>query len=260
MGETYTKFDLVKELALTAHISRRRMEAVLESLAQIAYREAHKGFAVPGICRLDVVHRNSRLVRNPKTNQTLRIAEHNALRVRPVKRAKDAIAPTPRAVIELPVEPEVPATPPVDAPAQATTLPAVAASSAAAITSSAPAAAAPATPAPQKLPYTVVPPPVTPFKAAQQPPAPAPAPLEEESLISFRCKACKQEIEATIEMIGAPNECPTCGEPLHVPQTSDPGTIWYLARANSAAKTPPAPSQIAAMKGRTIRIELPDDL
>ena len=61
-------------------------------------------------------------------------------------------------------------------------------------------------------------------------------------------------------MVGAPNECPTCGENLIVPYTSEPGTIWYQDRKTSPEKLPPTPSAIAAMKGRTIRIELPDDL
>ncbi|MFZ4394920.1 MAG: HU family DNA-binding protein [Kiritimatiellia bacterium] len=217
MGATYTKSDLTKELAQTAHVSNRRIELILETLTQIAYREARKGFAVPGICRLDVIHRNARLVRNPQTNETLQIAEHDALRVRPVKRAKDAIAPAPAALSAL------------------------------------------AAPAIAKQPYTVIPPPVSLSKPSQPPPAPAPA-AEEEQLISFRCKQCKQEIEATIEMVGAPNDCPTCGEHLVVPYSSETGTIWYQARTVNAAITTPLPSNMAAMKGRTIRIELPDDL
>lgn len=286
MGETYTKSDLVKELAQTVHISRRRMELVLETLTLIAYREARNGFAVPGICRLDVVHRNARLVRNPQTGETLRIAEHDALRVRPVKRAKDAIAPTPRAMIQIVEESEIPATSPADDGTTDAAQPAVAAPSAApsaapvaapsatpaaapvapapTVTAppaaTAPVAAAPAAAAAPKLPYTVVSPPVTPSKPSPPPPAPAPAAThpDEEQLISFRCKNCKQEIEATPEMIGGSNECPTCGEPLLVPYTSEAGTIWYKER--SASATPPSPGNIAAMKGRTIRIELPDDL
>ena len=65
MSDVYTKANLVKELALAAQISKRRAEAVLETLTQIAYREAPNGFVVPGICRLDVVERKARLVRNP---------------------------------------------------------------------------------------------------------------------------------------------------------------------------------------------------
>ena len=61
-------------------------------------------------------------------------------------------------------------------------------------------------------------------------------------------------------MIGTPNECPTCGERLMVPFTSEEGTAWYQARAKTPQKLPPTASAVAAQKGRTIRIELPDDL
>ncbi len=233
MSESYTKTDLVKELAQAAQISKRRAETVLETLAQIAYREAPKGFAVPGICRLDVVERKARLVRNPQTNQTLQIAAHRALRVRPLKRAKDTIAPTPRALIQIIAE----ATPGDPTPAPDATSPAT----------PAPDAASPATPATAP--------------ADQAPAAPAATTEQDGTFLSFRCTACRQEIESPIEMAGTPNECPTCGESLIVPYSSDPGTVWYREPA-IAEKAPLAmnPGVLAAMKGRTIRIELPDDI
>jgi nucleoid DNA-binding protein/DNA-directed RNA polymerase subunit RPC12/RpoP len=264
MIEPYTKVELVKELALSARISRRRVEVVLETLTQVAYRQARArgGFAIPGVCRLDVVHRKARQVRNPQTNEILLVAEHDALRVRPVKRAKDAVAPTPRALVQIVQEqPAAPAATPSPSTPVAQATP-----------SAPPAAPAPAvTPAPASAPApapvaaaTTAPkaPPAPPPAAATPPPpsAPAPAASDEGLFISFRCKACGQEIEAPIEMVGGPNECPTCGENLVVPYTSEEGTIWYQNRQDAPEKLPPSSSAIAAMKGRTIRIELPDDL
>ena len=224
MNETYTKADLLKELAQAARISRRRVDLLLETLAQIAYRESRRGFAVPGICRLDVVHRKARQVRNPQTGQTLAIAEHDALRARPVTRAKNAIAPTPRALVQV-----------IDEP---------------------PAASLPAAFLPDAAPAAAASPPVA-FAASAQPTAPA---SDEGIFVSFRCQHCSQEIEAPVEMVGAPNECPTCGESLLVPYISEEGTIWYQSRTTSPETLPPPPAAVAAMKGRTIRIELPDDL
>ena len=89
---------------------------------------------------------------------------------------------------------------------------------------------------------------------------PAAEALDEGQFISFRCRQCGQEIEAPLEQVGAPNECPTCGKPLVVPYTSEAGTIWYQERTIRPEKLPPTPSAVEAMKGRTIRIELPDDL
>ena len=277
MSKTYTKTDLIKELAATGNISKRRMEQVLETLTQIAYREAHKGFVIPGLCRMDVVHRKARLVRNPQTNQTLQIAEHDALRVRPLKRAKDAIAPTPHALIKIVEGPATTApavtAPVAPAPAAATPV-APAALDATPIATPAVEAtpvAKPAAPMPAPKPYTTVsaPKPYTTVPPPAARPKPA-APAEEAAVpalatddgqyISFRCKNCGQEIEAPLDMVGAPNECPNCGENLIVPYISEEGTIWHQARATTPEKLPPSPSAIAAMKGRTIRIELPDDL
>ena len=234
----YTKTELVRELAQHARISRRRVEVVLEQLAAIAYRQARQGFAVPGICRLDVVHRKARQVRNPQTGDILLIAEHDALRVRPVKRAKQAVAPTPRALVQILAADAAAATPAAPAPA---VTPAPTATPA-------PAAAAPAAPS---LPSDTV-------SVRPAPPLPPRSATEEGPFVSFRCQQCSQEIEAPMEMVGNSNECPTCGESLVVPYTSEPGTLWYQERrrAQKGATT----EEVTQMKGRTIRIELPDDL
>jgi hypothetical protein len=73
-----------------------------------------------------------------------------------------------------------------------------------------------------------------------------------ESFISFRCQSCGQEIEAYLDMAGTPLECPVCGLSLHVPLTPEPGTRWTPDEGRNA-------KDIAALKSRTIRIELSDD-
>jgi len=78
----------------------------------------------------------------------------------------------------------------------------------------------------------------------------------QEAFISFRCKSCGQEIEAHLEMAGTATECPACGNPIQVPLTSEPGTLWG-AETKSAAVNDKKSAD--AMKGRTIRIELSDD-
>jgi ribosomal protein S27E len=72
-----------------------------------------------------------------------------------------------------------------------------------------------------------------------------------ESFISFRCDSCEQEIEASLDRAGTPLECPVCGHSLRVPLTPEPGTRWALAADQNR-------EGIAALKGRTIRIELSD--
>jgi nucleoid DNA-binding protein/DNA-directed RNA polymerase subunit RPC12/RpoP len=229
MSTTYLKSDLIAELAQTAGISKHKAEIVLNQLTQIAYREARTGFNVPGICKLDVVRRKARHARIPSTGQRIIIGEHDALRSRPLKKAKHAVAPMMPGLVQFVVE-------------------------GAALDASAP--AAPAVPA-----------------------APAAAavsdgqPNNPEGLVSFRCSACGQEIEAPFDMAGTASECPACGGQFEVPYISEPGTLW--GRVIADAK-PPALAATPAMQdsngagaaapkseaqlGRTIRIELPDDV
>lgn len=118
----YNKNDLVKELSELAGVKRRDIRKVLNGLADITYREARNGgFSLPGICRVDVITKKARKMRNPQTGNFILIAEHEAARVRILKKAKDAIAPSPKNLIvplledgETPApEPEPPATPAV---------------------------------------------------------------------------------------------------------------------------------------------------
>ena len=76
----------------------------------------------------------------------------------------------------------------------------------------------------------------------------------EEKLISFFCPNCRQEIEATADMAGTPAECPNCGLTFEVPFFSEAGSIHDENRQESGTK-----AQIQAQKGKTMRIDLPDD-
>ncbi|MBR1870615.1 MAG: hypothetical protein IJ802_02200 [Kiritimatiellae bacterium] len=58
----------------------------------------------------------------------------------------------------------------------------------------------------------------------------------EEGFVSFRCGNCREEIEASLDMVGVEAACPGCGARIIVP----------------------SPAQLQAMKRRTIRIEIGD--
>ncbi len=85
-------------------------------------------------------------------------------------------------------------------------------------------------------------------------PAPAKKAPAEEKLISFFCPNCRQEIEATGDMAGTPAECPNCGLTFEVPFFSEAGSIHDEHRQERESK-----AQAAAQKGKTMRIDLPDD-
>ena len=73
----------------------------------------------------------------------------------------------------------------------------------------------------------------------------------DEKMISFFCKKCHQEIEATADMSGSQGECPNCGASFVVPYFSDPGSI----HDDSAAKLREQ-QKIQAQKHSTMRINL----
>ena len=226
MSTTYLKSDLIAELAQTAGISKRKADIILNQLTQIVYRESKTGFILPGICKLDVVRRKARRTRIPSTGQWIMIGEHDALRTRPLQRAKHAVAPKMPGLVQFIEAPE-------------------------------------ATPAPADVAET--PTPAAPQSAMDG------HPYNPEGLVSFRCGACGQEIEAPFDMAGTDSACPSCNGRIEVPYVSEPGTIWGraiqepkppTAPVESPDATPfadPAPKDEAKM-GRTIRIELPDDV
>jgi len=72
-----------------------------------------------------------------------------------------------------------------------------------------------------------------------------------EQYISFRCKNCQTEIQASPDMAGQAAECPACGEKLTIPTTPANDVVRH-------GMDDPDPDTIAAMKSRTIRIELGD--
>ena len=78
---------------------------------------------------------------------------------------------------------------------------------------------------------------------------------EETVFLSFICPACRQEIEAPVDMANLETECPACAATICVPAESEPGTLWGKTTHLHPTTTP---EQIQAMKSRTIRIELPE--
>lgn len=84
---------------------------------------------------------------------------------------------------------------------------------------------------------------------------PKPEPAEAETMISFFCKKCHQEIEASLDMIGTTAECPNCGAPIEVPAASEKEPAVEGGKDN-----PETDKKLAeAQKHSTMRIDLGDD-
>ena len=98
--KTYHKSHLVRELGFNVGISQKKTRLLLDALRQIVYREScNEGLTLPGLCRFDVIRRKARKVRNPQTGERILIAEHDTLRVRVLKKARNAVTPLPKDLV-----------------------------------------------------------------------------------------------------------------------------------------------------------------
>ena len=86
-----TKTQIVANLAEQNNMTKTDASAFLDSLAQLAYKEAKKGFTIPGLGKLVVVRRKARMGRNPATGESIRIPAKTVLKFRIAKAAKDAV-------------------------------------------------------------------------------------------------------------------------------------------------------------------------
>jgi DNA-binding protein HU-beta len=291
--KTYQKSHLVRELGLAAGLPQRKIRFILDTLKTIACREALKdGFTVPGLCRLDVVRRKPRKIRNPRTGQMLIIGEHRALRARILKSVRNEVTPPPKVVVaETPV-----ITPEMEDFSKAVSFKCKdcgqeieAPLSTAGMLAECPSCQTPITVPHVSEPGTLhgEPLPQTAEEAVREKMQEVISEVEnqveqvqgqekgrtiridlgalgiesraqektkEKQAVSFFCKNCRQEIEAPIEMAGTSAECPSCGVSFEVPFFSEEGTIHAIEEDKSTPET------IKAMKSRTIRIEVPDDI
>ena len=86
-----TKAQLVSHLADSAEITKKQAQTVLDTLAETAYKEAKKGFTIPGIGKLVLVKRKARMGRNPQTGEAIKIPAKTVVKFRIAKACKDAV-------------------------------------------------------------------------------------------------------------------------------------------------------------------------
>jgi DNA-binding protein HU-beta len=86
-----TKSQLINHIAESAEVPRKTAQAMLQALSDVAYKEAKKGFTLPGLGKLVLVNRKARTGRNPMTGAAIKIPAKKVLKFRIAKAAKDAI-------------------------------------------------------------------------------------------------------------------------------------------------------------------------
>jgi len=91
IAKPMTKSQIMTALAEKCDCSKKEAAADVEALVALAYKEAKKGFTIPGLGKLVVVSRKARWGRNPATGEKIKIKAKKVLKFRIAKAAKDAI-------------------------------------------------------------------------------------------------------------------------------------------------------------------------
>jgi DNA-binding protein HU-beta len=86
-----TKAQIMTKLSEELGITKKQAVEFVETFIGLAYKEAKKGFTVPGLGKLVVQKRKARMGRNPATGETIKIPAKTVLKFRIAKAAKDAI-------------------------------------------------------------------------------------------------------------------------------------------------------------------------
>ncbi len=91
MPKALTKSQIAAAIAEKVEISKKQAVAVLDTITELAYKNAKNSFTVPGLGKLVLVKRKARTGRNPATGETIKIPAKKVVKFRVAKAAKDAI-------------------------------------------------------------------------------------------------------------------------------------------------------------------------
>ena len=91
MAKALSKSQIASEIAAKAEISKKQAVAILEHIAELAYKNAKNSFTLPGLGKLVLVNRKARMGRNPATGEAIQIKAKKVVKFRVAKAAKDAI-------------------------------------------------------------------------------------------------------------------------------------------------------------------------
>jgi DNA-binding protein HU-beta len=86
-----TKNQILNHISGETDLSKKDVQAVLDSQLKLAYDQSKAGFTIQGLGKLILVHRKKRKGRNPSTGQSIIIPAKNALKFRISKVAKDNV-------------------------------------------------------------------------------------------------------------------------------------------------------------------------
>ncbi len=86
-----TKSQIATAIADKNNIPKRQAVEILETIAELAYKNAKNSFTLPGLGKLVLVNRKARIGRNPATGQEIKIPAKKVVKFRVAKACKDAV-------------------------------------------------------------------------------------------------------------------------------------------------------------------------
>ena len=91
MAKALSKSQIASAIADKNGLTKKQAVEVLETITDLAYKNAKNSFTLPGLGKLVLVNRKARIGRNPATGATINIPAKKVVKFRVAKAAKDAI-------------------------------------------------------------------------------------------------------------------------------------------------------------------------
>jgi DNA-binding protein HU-beta len=91
MAKALSKSQVAASIAEKHELTKKQAVEILDTIAQLAYKQAKNTFTLPGLGKLVLVNRAARIGRNPATGQPINIPAKRVVKFRVAKAAKDAI-------------------------------------------------------------------------------------------------------------------------------------------------------------------------
>ena len=91
MAKALSKSQIAAAIPEKNGITKRQAQEILETLVDLAYKNAKNSFTLPGLGKLVLVNRKARVGRNPATGESINIPAKRVVKFRVAKAAKDAI-------------------------------------------------------------------------------------------------------------------------------------------------------------------------
>ena len=91
MAKALSKSQVTAAIAEKNGLTKKQASEILDSISQLAYKQARNTFTLPGLGKLVLVNRAARVGRNPATGETINIPAKRVVKFRVAKAAKDAI-------------------------------------------------------------------------------------------------------------------------------------------------------------------------